>query len=352
MSTYDEGVHLEAATIANQFQVNDVSGLNEPTDNIWNDPDTGVDPVTSLPNPTDRVTGTSNNGQFNWYYRTVGGIYNPLDAGMTSLIINALDETAGTVDCMDISDRQSGETRFGATVGDSLQFDFYEDENLWMAKKYAYESISRDTALLADTDFQNFFLREDSLNTGKFSAIKSLSADSATYRDASEINELIDEEIDLEGSLKSVNTTYLNKYSSEEGLNGADSSGLEVISDLPYFSGGEAIYYALGMLGKEGTPSLPALRLAEPIHLNDSAKSNISASCFIYPNPASNVIYIQSTSGKINKIEIFDAQLRLLFTKEGEMENTPIEFYFKPGIYNVKLQFEDGICSWKKLIKL
>jgi hypothetical protein len=351
MTHYDEGVHLESATIADQFQVNDLTGDPEPIDNIWNDP------TASTGNPTDRVVGTTNaSSPFNWLYQTSDGKNNPLDAGMTSPIINALDETAGSVDCNDETNRQSRQTRFGPTVADTLLFADYEEENTWMVRKYAYESMKEDTILLygdtlTDAAYQTFFWREDSTNTGKFATVRLLSSDSATFGDAAILNELIFDEIALETNLKTANTYYFTKFAIGDSLNDTDSTTILEITYLPYFTGGEGTYLAIGMMGLETTPSIPSLRLQSatiPQTIPDPILNTIQ----IYPNPTGDNFNVRSLHRQIIKVEIYDAQIKLL--KSTKLESTEIEIgiNYKPGIYGIKVYLENGETKWFKLVKL
>jgi len=355
MTHYDEAIRLEYATIANQFQINDSDPLDqEPTDNIWNDPDLGSG------NPTDRVTGPFNGFQFNWLYRPLApstpNPFDPLDGGMTSQIVNSLDEPASAVLCDDESTRQSRHARFGATVGESLSYYIYEEENTWMARKYAYESLKADTTLLygdtlTDAAYQAFFWREDSANTGKFATIRLLGADSATFGDATVLNELVIDEIALESNLKSANSYYFTKYAIGDSLDNADSTAILEIAILPYFTGGEGTYITIGMMGLEHTPSIPELRMGlekPPVNIPSSA-IELTA---IYPNPAVEYFYVRSEGFHIEKLEIYDTQIKLLKTIETNIVGTAIPVNYKPGIYGIKLYLETGDTKWFKLVKM
>jgi hypothetical protein len=355
MTHYDEGIHLESATIAEQFQVNS-SGISEPNDNIWNDPDTGIDPGTSLPNPTDRVAGTINGSSpFNWHYRTSGGVYNPLEAGMTSPIIAAIPETEGPVACDDETNRQSRMTRFGSIVADTLSFAAFEEENLWMTRKYVYECMKADTTLLygdtlTDTVYQSFFIAQDSLNTGKFTTIRLLSGDSATFGDAAALNELVADELPVETHLKAVNSLYFTKLAPGDTLDDSDSSNVLEIALLPYFEGGEASFIGIGMLGLEHTPSIPQLRLRNEVPMGDIPPAPIAQLTTIYPNPTSDFFYVKTEGVKVEKLEIYDARIKLLKSIENSVVGTAISLNYKPGVYGVKLYLITGELKWFKLV--
>jgi hypothetical protein len=355
-SLYKNAINLENASLPDQVQWNDVLSDLEPLDNVWNDP-----PVGGANPQTDRVSGTSAGGNLNWYYRPpISGTanpFNPLDQ-MSSSFVNALNDDASMVYCNDITDRVSREIRFGAIVGDSLEFDFYEEENTWMARKYAYESMQLDTTILyqdslTDAVYQAFFQREDSLNTGKFSTIRVLSSDSTTFGTAESMNELVFDEIDLETNLKYTNQTYFEKVAIGDTLNSSDSTALLTITDLPYYSNGEAFYMSIGMLGLEKTSYVPVLRMGQEEVPKANEKPNIVQSrVLIYPNPASHSFKIQSTNWTFQKVEVYDSKIQLVqeYKIIDSHQNFPVSF--KPGIYGVKIVGENNEIRWFKLIIL
>jgi hypothetical protein len=351
LSHYDAGIELESATIAPQFQINNSSGDEEPIDNIWTD-----DPA-PFGDATDRVTGSTNSGAIIWLYQTSNGDYNPLDGGTTSQIVNALDDGAGNVDCDDVSNRQSRATRFAATVGDSLVFDSFEVEQTWMAKKYAYEAMRTDSTLLyqdtlTDQIYQDFFWREDSLNTGKFGTIRLLSSDTSYFGTAEAINEAILDVTDLETNLKLANSYFFNNLAIDEPFDLADSSAVLALAELPYYAAGEAAFIAFGMLGLERTPYIPVLRMAPEIVIPMQSSNPSHNSIQLFPVPANNYIHIGSSNLTINKVEIFDSQLKLIDQKVIHSREFEMNTGFNPGVYGMKFYLADGTIQWKKLIKL
>jgi hypothetical protein len=351
MSHYDAGIELESATIAPQFQINNSTGDEEPIDNVWTD-----DPA-PFGDATDRVTGTTNSGQVLWLYQTSNGDYNPLDGGTTSPVVNAVDDGAGIVACDDVSNRQSRETRFAATVGDSLVFDAFEVEQTWMARKYAYESMRSDSTLLyqdtlTDQIYQDFFWREDSLNTGKFGTIRLLSADTSYFGTAEAINEAVFDEIDLETNLKLANSYFFNNLAIDEPFNSADSSAVLALAELPYYAAGEAAFIAFGMLGLERTPYIPVLRIAPEIIIPIQNSNPPQNSIQLFPVPVNNYIHVGSSILTIDKVEIFDSQLKLVDQKVIHSREFEMSTGFNPGVYGMKFYLADGTIQWKKLVKL
>ncbi|MBK9046112.1 MAG: hypothetical protein IPL74_05230 [Bacteroidetes bacterium] len=350
MSHYDAGIELESATIAPQFQINNSSGDEEPIDNIWTD-----DPA-PFGDATDRVTGTTNSSPFLWLYQTSNGDYNPLDGGTTSPVVAVQSDGAASVDCHDVSNRQSRETRFAATVGDSLAFDYYEVERSWMARKYAYEAMRTDSTLLyqdtlTDQIYQDFFWHEDSLNTGKFGTIRFLSADTSYFGTAETINESVFDEIDLETNLKIANSYYFNNLAIDEPFDSADSSAVLSLAELPYYTAGEAAFITFGMLGLERTPYIPALRIAPELVIPIQSSTPLHNSIQLFPIPVTYYIHFASSNLTIDKVEIFDSQLKLIHQMVVHSREFEMNTGFNPGVYGMKFYLEDGTIQWKKLIK-
>ncbi|MBK8414481.1 MAG: T9SS type A sorting domain-containing protein [Bacteroidetes bacterium] len=350
MSHYDAGIELKSATIAPQFQINNSSGDEEPIDNIWTD-----DPA-PFGDATDRVTGTTNSSPFLWLYQTSNGDYNPLDGGTTSPVVAVQSDGAASVDCHDVSNRQSRETRFAATVGDSLAFDYYEVERSWMARKYAYEAMRTDSTLLyqdtlTDQIYQDFFWHEDSLNTGKFGTIRFLSADTSYFGTAETINESVFDEIDLETNLKIANSYYFNNLAIDEPFDSADSSAVLSLAELPYYTAGEAAFITFGMLGLERTPYIPALRIAPELVIPIQSSTPLHNSIQLFPIPVTYYIHFASSNLTIDKVEIFDSQLKLIHQMVVHSREFEMNTGFNPGVYGMKFYLEDGTIQWKKLIK-
>jgi hypothetical protein len=246
-------------------------------------------------------------------------------------------------------------TRFGSIVADTLSFAAFEEENLWMTRKYVYECMKADTTLLygdtlTDTVYQSFFIAQDSLNTGKFTTIRLLSGDSATFGDAAALNELVADELPVETHLKAVNSLYFTKLAPGDTLDDSDSSNVLEIALLPYFEGGEASFIGIGMLGLEHTPSIPQLRLRNEVPMGDIPPAPIAQLTTIYPNPTSDFFYVKTEGVKVEKLEIYDARIKLLKSIENSVVGTAISLNYKPGVYGVKLYLITGELKWFKLV--
>ncbi len=180
---------------------------------------------------------------------------------------------------------------------------------------------------------------------------KLLGSDSATFGDAAVLNELVVDDIALETNLKTINTYYFTKFAIGDTLDNANSTAILEIATLPYFTGGEASYHAIGMLGLELTPSIPELRMRNEQLTVTTTPPKIRAVA-IYPNPASDYFYVQSDGLAVKKLEIYDAQIKLLKTIDVNIVGSSIPINYKPGIYGIKLYLEAGEIKWLKLVKI
>nr|MBK9653209.1 hypothetical protein [Bacteroidota bacterium] len=266
MTNYDEAMHLESATLPDQYQVNDNTGDNEPWI-MWND----------MPNtsgtPADRVVGTG--GLINWYHQpgTPGSNpFDPLDNGTTSPIVNSISDAAAIppVACEDFTERHGRDAAYGRTVGDSLLFDEYANENSWLARMNAYTDMKTDSTIInqgnsADAYYQQFFDEVAQTNIGALAAVNELTADSTNLATAQAVNTAIVDTNNIEYYNKTVNDIYINTYANDNLPNEMDSSMLDMISSLNFYEAGDAIYQAAAMLGKEIHPQCVAMRKAKPL---------------------------------------------------------------------------------------
>ncbi|OQA05465.1 MAG: hypothetical protein BWY67_02127 [Bacteroidetes bacterium ADurb.Bin397] len=172
----------------------------------------------------------------------------------------------------------------------------------------------------------------------------------ATFGDAAALNELVADELALETHLKAVNSLYFTKLAPGDTLDDSDSSNVLEIALLPYFEGGEASFIGIGMLGLEHTPSIPQLRLRNEVPMGDIPPAPIAQLTTIYPNPTSDFFYVKTEGVKVEKLEIYDARIKLLITIEKNIVGSAISVNYKPGVYGVKLYLITGEVKWFKLV--
>lgn len=344
MTGYDEGIHLDGATLPDQFQWNGTT--QEPLDNAWNDP-----PQPSG-QPTDRVTGNIGGlNPFFWFVRNTGGIYNPLDGGTTNPIINVTPIAQGTVFCNDFSNRLDRDERFGAVVGDSLQFEEYQNENLYFAKVNAYKAMKDDSTIIytgssGDAAYENFYNTMDASNIGSFETVNELAADTNTIGLAASENAAIVDTNSIEYFKKSVNDIYLNNTAQHLPLSSTDSSFLDYVTTLSVYSAGNAIYFAAAMIGKELHPGYVAMRRVKPIPVQ---KEYPIAPFKLFPNPASVSFKIEGDAGCLKQIKVNSTDGKLIkeFKQPLQQEYSIAEI--TNGFYQVCLIENSGRVSYLKL---
>nr|HMT28725.1 T9SS type A sorting domain-containing protein [Bacteroidia bacterium] len=288
---------------------------------------------------------------FNWYHQS-GSTYTP---SPHSFNVTLLGSSTGNPPCNDYTPQMRDEL-YGKVIGDSLNFNYFNEENTYLVKTSAFERMKRDTSILnegrsTDTDFQNYFLLNDSTNIGILSEVRVLSLDSLSIDEAIDANEAIDDEIGIETYMKTVYGIYLNTIAVGLPLSATDSSTLELIALKTWIEAGKAIYIAASMLGMEIHPAIPELRLSA----NSTSDSLITQpnknQILIHPNPAANSLTVSGLENKKSVLQIFDMQGKLVFNEE-VMEDTTIDISkLIIGVYRINV-IANGISSSFKFIKL
>ncbi|MBK7970450.1 MAG: hypothetical protein IPK08_16750 [Bacteroidetes bacterium] len=178
-----------------------------------------------------------------------------------------------------------------------------------------------------------------------------MSADTSYFGTAETINESVFDEIDLETNLKIANSYYFNNLAIDEPFDSADSSAVLSLAELPYYTAGEAAFITFGMLGLERTPYIPALRIAPELVIPIQSSTPLHNSIQLFPIPVTYYIHFASSNLTIDKVEIFDSQLKLIHQMVVHSREFEMNTGFNPGVYGMKFYLEDGTIQWKKLIK-
>lgn len=335
MSEYDEAIHLDKATLPDQYQWNDATSDAEPMHNVWNDAAAN-----------DRVTGTiATINKINWYYETGQTAQNPDPTGLSSLVFPQ-DDVAGIVACDDISNRQSREARFGAVVGDTMHFEDDQNENAYFAKSIALKAMDDNAQLLSqgnanDADYVDFYYAMKQSNIGMFDSINNITTDSNQISNAIAINASINDTNTVEYYKKTVLDIYLNTEAQNIQLTQNDSAFCDFISSLSYFTAGDAIYIAAGLIGKEIHPSnTVGLRTVNQVIKKDIANPLY---VFLFPNPANDKIFVTGLNGEKGIIEIFDEQGKKIISKSCYGENITIDVSkLANGVYRLNIKSASG----------
>ncbi|MCE7042901.1 SdrD B-like domain-containing protein, partial [Dyadobacter sp. CY312] len=104
-----------------------------------------------------------------------------------------------------------------------------------------------------------------------------------------------------------------------------------------------ANYYRLKMIDLDGSFAYSSIR---------KLSGDMGAELTIYPNPVSNELSIQSTTGQaIGKVELINQSGKVVLTKNGSSIASPINVKNLPaGIYLVKISFQNGTSENRKVI--
>lgn len=284
-----------------------------------------------------------------------GGLGDAWDNITASLIIYTQQDAGVMVDCSAQSNNQNRGVRFGRTVGDSLIFEVFEEENTWFARSYAYVSMSRDSTIifqdtLTDAPFISFYNEADSSNIGRFQLVACLSPDSASRVSASSLNLSITPLLDLETALQTVWDKYLTIVAAGDTLTGSDTLLLEQVGDLDYFSGGRAIYMAAAMLGKEVNPSIPPLRINPGnVNIPDPQSPAIKKQIKIYPNPATEYFVLTGSDIEFKGVTLYDMHNKKVMEWDYILPDLPVSLNVISGIYAIRVITQNNEVYWGKL---
>lgn len=349
MQGYEHAINLDGATLPDQFEV--VQGNPKPLDNAWNDLPLNTN------DPTDRVTGSI--GGVNpilWYYQpgTFGtNPFDPLDNGMTSPIINTIDEPGSPIACADFDAGHGRDERFGAVVGDSLQFEEYEDENVYYSKANAYKAMKNDTTIIyagnsGDAAFIDFYNEMGASNIGSFETVNELASDTTTLEQAASVNTAINDTNSIEYFKKTVNDIYLNGSAIGNPLSSSDSTSLGYIAHLSPLQAGDAVYQSMTILGLEIHQQYVPMRKAKPTENKKEEKA--AESIFkVFPNPANSSFSLLGNLSYLKIVEIVSPDAKLVKQFRLPLVNEFSIADITNGFYQIKLIEVSDKISFLKL---
>jgi hypothetical protein len=342
MDEYDEAVHLSAAELPEQKQINNSTLDEEPANNEWHDAGS-----------SSRVDGNTFNGSpFRWFY-DLNNTNELIPSPSNNQVTTPKPDPAASVSCNDYSSRQGRDEQFGKVVDDSLEFSDNVNEKTYQAKMDAYLAMKEDSTLLyqntdRDTVYRNFFDAISLSNIALFDSVLTLAADTALIDDAIALNSSINDTNDIEYYLKTVYDIYLNTVAKKIPMDDADSSLCDEISSLSIYTAGDAIYIAAAMIGKEIHPDEVAMRKANPVP--ESKKDVLPLSAFnVIPNPASTFFTVKGDIGNVKSILLIGSD-----NKQVKQFAQPLssEFFIgdiTPGMYYVKIIQSDDKITFMKL---
>jgi hypothetical protein len=328
MTDYEIGIELDLAQIPNQ-------GLqSNPWDNTWNT-------VFNNPANHNKLDGTLLIfGQLiDWYFQgldfSASNIYGPFPRNIN--LINPFDnEPQGSILCKN-SNLVGGFDRdksFGAIIGDSLTYNDYEDERSYSDKTMVFESLRQNDSLLtlglaSDASFQEFYSNISETNIGLFSEVAT-AIDSNQVDSAIVINESVIDTNNIEYARKTINQILTERVLKDSVPTISDTLNLEYLFYQHWISKGFSVYDAAAILDREyHSPSIN-LRTKRPDLIEENALQ-----IRVYPNPASDKLYISGLPKNPFLMEIYDSNDRLIH-KQSISDQQKIEIdliNFHNGIY-------------------
>jgi hypothetical protein len=84
----------------------------------------------------------------------------------------------------------------------------------------------------------------------------------------------------------------------------------------------------------------------------EGVDDNDRSQLIIYPNPASDMLFIESAEEKIESIIIFDSKGEEVTRRQGDREKAVIRVDgLEPGIYLVRVETESGVVGRKVVVR-
>ena len=242
---------------------------------------------------------------------------------------------------------------YGDAAGDSTDTDGDSLEFTMIDKQIFYQQAKANPGILelnvaSDTDYENAFAALEETNIGKYEEVKEAFSINDKVDALLKLAAITDDNL-IENNKKYVATLIAIDFNPAMD---ADSDTVIVLNSLAYlhpFYGGEAVYWARGILHLKIEDEMPALRKGE------SDIQNIVSTIpngTLQPNPASNSVTLKYKSkNELQNICIFN-MLGQLMDKFSMTENE-ITFStggYKEGIYQVMVYKNDLLRETHKLI--
>jgi hypothetical protein len=254
--------------------------FGSPQDNMWR----------NIPLVNRIVGSTANSSRLEFYHRyTQNNIFNKFSPG-TNFIIQGTPNVTGFSPCSvpDTLPLMFSEIT-DLVIKDSIVFSLNNQENKWVAEKYAFHLLSEDSMLMylgqpTDIQRQQFFNDLKQRNVGELENIQMALKEKDFLQAVNKLLSLQPENV-IEQKLKDV-YGLLEKTLSGNSLSEIDSMELDNISVQLAFEGGPAVFIARAILDVEFDDELTGALLRQAYHPDRKADSGL----FLYPNP---------TNGKI-----------------------------------------------------
>jgi hypothetical protein len=277
--------------------------------------DPGSDPSSGIINPPVNWTYNTNNGtEYELDYNLNTSIpehncYSYIIGDPVSNCYVPCEEPELAALFQDITDTASREELFGKIIRNEYNYISLDQQFNWYEKWYFYNYVVRDTNIKTlgaydDTRYQQIF---DSLNQSDVGMVEQLYANilQQEYENAVAINQSLPEYDQWVRNIKFSNEIFFETWAKGDfELSASDSAVLWPIALTTPYEGGLGVYTARVLLGLD--PEEFFIPYSSPVILVN--KVNIELD--IYPNPATESLFIKWNSDKLQngQIEFFTLQ--------------------------------------------
>ncbi len=308
--------------------------------------------------PTRRVT-ERNGSNITWHYFGFSGTGNPefpdatWTAGSVSPVLVANSLECPAEEGSDPTEEER-ESMLGKIVRDVNEYEQYAAEFQYYADDFAYRFLLKNVDYINlgagdDATYQDFYDRMQAGNIGKFALVQNY-LDNLEYENAAAVINTIAAENAIEANKKTCLQIYLDSYASGNQLNQGQSSTLTDIAYQRVIEGGEGVIWARAMLHIEVNENaeqggrLATHQTTKTISQNVVVKS-------VYPNPASNYLYIELenvTGGTVTLTDLAGKALRSQSLSNGT-NKLPVHG-LSTGMYFYQITSGNSVLKTNKLI--
>lgn len=337
------------------FYLTNQGSLDAPSDNRW---------VTTM--GPHRIYGQGAQNTFPttpiWYHRT-GSIYNPQPTNLSLIELDPLPSNQAPLNCWYIpkgdddpidpeEEANYRELAVGEIVADQNVYtnSVYEYQSETFAFRYLEAEQNHTLGVNSDPAFQQYYQQRLGSNFEKVLQLYKV-AYAGNADSLSSLAVAFTPINTLENHIKEVSHIYAKSWAKGKYLlDSAQRAYLEPLAASDPDVLGEAVYTARVMVGWHRDETGSQYRQTQEVILP-------STDIKIYPNPADDLVYIESESfdpSSLSQTEIFDLNGRRVLQADNYFTEGRWQINVKTlpsGIYSLRFSTEDGICRTVKLIK-
>jgi hypothetical protein len=278
----------------------------------------------------------------NWAH--IGGIEDPVPCQVINL--HPILTTFSFYHCQlpFLAEEVKRDEEFGNLIEESIpdmnpDYSGYEDQIRYITQEKFYATAMKDSTLIntgtpEDAAYSQLYAELDNSIISKMQEVKTL-VDSLNYPEAMQKLLVLADSNQMEHNKKIAMQVYMETFASGNEMDSIHRSMLEPISNLHPLIGGESVFWACAMLDKDVNNILPQLRKAGPHGYPESVWKDKP---FIFPNPANDMIYVNS--GLDHEVTLFITDLpgQIILQKRLLPNSDAVNVEsLKAGIYSIQL---------------